>query len=92
MEYTFADGTKAFYGFRRMSHTRSEFATFIHGTKRGAQFSGRTDAARVHMFKDQRIEKKHITWTPPRRTSFVPGSMSGMSSSTVSAMASVTMN
>jgi predicted dehydrogenase len=66
MEYTFADGTKAFCGFRRMNKTRSEFATFIHGTKCAAQFSGRTHAATVHMFKDQRIEKANIAWTPTK--------------------------
>ena len=66
MEYTFADGTKAFCGFRRMSKTRSDFATYIHGTKCAAQFSGRTHAATVHMFKDQRIEKSKIAWTPTK--------------------------
>ncbi len=66
MEYTFADGTKAFCGFRRMNNTRSEFATFIHGTKCAAQFSGRTHAATVHMFRDQRIEKDNIAWTPTK--------------------------
>jgi len=66
MEYTFADGTKAFCGFRRMSKTRSDFATYIHGTKCAAQFSGRTHAATVHMFKDQRIEKSNIAWTPTK--------------------------
>ena len=64
MENTFADGTKAFCGFRRMNKARSEFATFIHGTKCAAQFSGRTHRATVHMFKDQRIEKSNIAWTP----------------------------
>lgn len=64
MEYTFADGTKAFCGFRRMRNTESEFATFIHGTKCAAQFSGRTHAATVHLYKDQRIEKGNIAWTP----------------------------
>lgn len=64
MEYTFADGTKAFCGFRRMNKARSEFATFIHGTKCAAQFSGRTHRATVHMFKDHRIEKSNIAWTP----------------------------
>jgi predicted dehydrogenase len=64
MEYTFPDGTKAICGFRRMNDTRSEFATFIHGTKRAAQFSGRTHAATVHMFNDQRIGREHIAWTP----------------------------
>jgi predicted dehydrogenase len=66
MEYTFADGTKAFCGFRRMNKTRSEFATFIHGTRCAAQFSGRTHAATVHLFKDQRIEKANIAWTPTK--------------------------
>lgn len=66
MEYTFADGTKAFCGFRRMNHTRREFATFIHGTKCAAQFSGDVHAATVHLFKDQRIARNNIAWTPPR--------------------------
>jgi predicted dehydrogenase len=64
MEYTYPDGTKAFCGFRRANNTLTEFATFIHGTKCAAQFSGRTHAATVHMFKDQRIEKDNISWTP----------------------------
>jgi len=66
MEFTFADGTKAFCGFRRIAKTYSEFATFIHGTKCAAQFSGRTHAATVHMFKDQRIENDNIVWTPTK--------------------------
>ncbi len=66
IEYTFADGTKAFCEFRRMNKTRSEFATFIHGTKCAAQFSGQTHAATVHLFKDQRIEKDNIAWTPAK--------------------------
>ena len=66
MEYTYPDGTKAFCGFRRASKTRSEFATFIHGTKCAAQFSGRTHRATVHMFKDQRINKDNIAWTPKK--------------------------
>jgi len=64
MEYTFADGTKAFCGFRRMNHCRSEFATFIHGTKSAAQFSGKVHAATVHQFQDQRIGRDYIVWTP----------------------------
>jgi len=66
MEYTFADGTKAFCGFRRANKAHNEFATFIHGTKCAAQFSGRVHAATVHMFKDQRIEKNNISWTPTK--------------------------
>jgi len=66
MEYTFADGTKAFCGFRRANKARNEFATFLHGTKCAAQFSGQTHAATVHVFKDQRIEKGNIAWTPTK--------------------------
>jgi predicted dehydrogenase len=66
IEYTFADGTKAFCGFRRMNKTRSEFATFIHGTRCAAQFSGQTHAATVHLFKDQHIAKDNIAWTPTK--------------------------
>ncbi|MEM9660153.1 MAG: gfo/Idh/MocA family oxidoreductase, partial [Planctomycetota bacterium] len=64
MEYTFADGSKAFCGFRRMKNTRGEFATFSHGDKCAAQFSGRVHAATVHQFKDQRISSDNIAWTP----------------------------
>jgi len=66
MEFTFADGTKAFCGFRRVNKGYNEFATFIHGTKCAAQFSGKTHAATVHMFKDQRIERSNIAWTPTK--------------------------
>jgi len=64
MEYTFADGRKAFCGFRRMHKAFGEFATFIHGAKKAAQFSGRTHRATVHLFKDQRINSDNIAWTP----------------------------
>lgn len=64
MEYTFADGTKAFCGFRRMNSARGDFATYIHGTKCAAQFSGNVHAATVHMFRDQRIDNNSIAWTP----------------------------
>ena len=64
IEYTFADGTKAFCGFRRINRTRSDFATYIHGTKCAAQFSGDVHAATVHRFKDQRIHQDNIAWTP----------------------------
>jgi predicted dehydrogenase len=64
MEYTFADGTKAFCGFRRINRGESDFATYLHGTKSAAQFSGKVHAATVHMFKDQRIAEDNIAWTP----------------------------
>jgi predicted dehydrogenase len=64
MEYTFADGTKAFCGFRRIDKTRSDFATYVHGTKCAAQFSGKVHAATVRMYRDQRIADDNIVWTP----------------------------
>jgi len=69
MEFTFADGTKAFCGFRRINKGHNEFATFIHGTKCAAQFS-----------------KEAISRGRPRRTRIARGNMSGMFSSTASAM------
>ena len=64
MEYTFANGKKAFCGFRRALKGHSEFATFVHGSKRAGQFSGNVHKATVHMFKDHRIDKDNIAWTP----------------------------
>ena len=64
IEYTFADGTKAFCGFRRIDQTRSDFATYVHGTRCAAQFSGDVHAPTVHMFRDQRIARDNIAWTP----------------------------
>lgn len=64
IEYTFADGAKAFCGFRRINKARGDFATYIHGTKCAAQFSGNIHAATVHRYKDYRIDKDNIVWTP----------------------------
>jgi predicted dehydrogenase len=64
MEYTFPDGRKAFCGFRRAQGGHTEFATFVHGSKRAGQFSGNIHAATVHIFKDQRIAADNIAWSP----------------------------
>ena len=66
IEYTFADGTKAFVGARYLSRCHNEFATYVHGTKKAAQFSGNGHASRVHTFKDQRIARKNIAWKAPK--------------------------
>ncbi len=66
MEFTFADGTKAFCGFRRINKAENDFATFIHGTKCAAQFSGNVHAATVHRFKDQRVDMDNVAWTPTK--------------------------
>jgi len=66
IEYTFADGTKAFVDSRSMQNCHNEFATFVHGTKCGAQFSGNIHAPTVHIYKDQRDVKDNIVWQPER--------------------------
>lgn len=65
MEFTFPGGGKAFCGFRRQKKTRTEFASWIQGSKRAAQFSGSGHAATVHMYKDTRIRGDLINWRPP---------------------------
>jgi len=64
MEFTFPNGKKAFCGFRRAHKGHGEFATFVHCTKKVGQFSGNVHKATVHMFKDQRIDKSNIAWSP----------------------------
>jgi predicted dehydrogenase len=66
IEYTFADGAKAIVQGRFWPNCQNEFATFIHGTKCAAQFSGNVHAATVQTYKDQRIANDHITWQPPK--------------------------
>lgn len=64
MEYTFPDGRKAFCGFRRAKDGKGDFATYVHGSKKTAQFSGNVHKATVHIFKDHRISTRNIEWTP----------------------------
>jgi predicted dehydrogenase len=64
MEFTFPNGKKAFCGFRRAMEGHREFATFVHCNKKAGQFSGNVHKATVHIFKDQRIEKDNIEWSP----------------------------
>ncbi|MBM3889357.1 MAG: Gfo/Idh/MocA family oxidoreductase, partial [Verrucomicrobia bacterium] len=66
IEYTFADGAKALVQGRFWPGCYNEFATFVHGTKCAAQFSGAIHAATVQMYKDQRIANDNITWQPPK--------------------------
>ena len=64
IEYTFADGTKALVNSRAMPNCHNDFATFVHGTKCAAQFSGNVHAPTVQIYKDQRTAKDNITWRP----------------------------
>jgi predicted dehydrogenase len=62
IEYTFADGAKALVTGRYIPKCFTDFATFVHGTKCAAQFSGNVHAPTVQMYKDQRIERANIAW------------------------------
>ena len=62
IEYTFPDGTKAMVVGRYIPRCYNEFATFVHGTKCAAQFSGNIHAPTVHTYKDQRVDKDNIAW------------------------------
>lgn len=64
IEYTFPDGTKAFVNSRAMPKCHNDFATFVHGTKCAAQFSGNVHAPTVHIYKDQRTANDNIAWRP----------------------------
>jgi predicted dehydrogenase len=56
IEYTFADGGKA------IVQSVAPFATFIHGTKRNAQFSGNVHRATVHTYRGKKMTKDEIDW------------------------------
>src|SRR5690606_5511720 len=62
IEYTFGDGTKGTVGVRYVLGTHGEFATYVHGTRRAAQFSGNVHASTARVFKDHRISKENVLW------------------------------
>lgn len=66
VEFTFADGTKATMVVRYIPRCHREFATYVHGTKCAAQFSGDVHAGTVRVYKDQRIGDEHIAWQAPK--------------------------
>jgi predicted dehydrogenase len=68
IEYTFADGTKALVTGRYIPKCHNDFATFIHGTRCAAKFSGDIHAPTSWLYKDQRIEQSQITWKSPKET------------------------
>jgi predicted dehydrogenase len=62
IEFTFPDGTKAYDVVRWLPNCYNEFATFVHGTKCAAQFSGPSHIGTVHTYKDQRCTRDNIAW------------------------------
>ncbi|QNN21595.1 Gfo/Idh/MocA family oxidoreductase [Planctomycetales bacterium ZRK34] len=68
MEYTFPDGTTATVDSRSIRGARYDFATYLHGTKCAAQFSGNVHAPTVRIFKNQHIDQPtadNIAWAAP---------------------------
>jgi predicted dehydrogenase len=68
VEYTFADGSKALVTGRYIPKCHTDFATYVHGTKAAAKFSGDIHAPDCLIFKDQRTDRNNIAWRPPRET------------------------
>ena len=66
VEWTFADGTKGYDVVRYVPNCYNEFATFVHGTKAAAQFSGAIHAGTVQTYKDQRCTPDNIDWKAPK--------------------------
>jgi predicted dehydrogenase len=66
VEWTFPNGSKAYHTVRYIPKCEGEFATFVHGTRRAAQFSGMVHAGTVQTYKDQRIARENIEWQAPK--------------------------
>jgi predicted dehydrogenase len=66
IEYTFADGTKALVTGRYIPNCVNDFATFVHGTKCAAQFSGNIHAPTSQIYKDQHTTAGNVAWRPPK--------------------------
>lgn len=62
IEWTFPNGAKGYDVVRWLPGCYNEFATFVHGTKCAAQFSGNVHAGTVHIYKDQRCAPDNIAW------------------------------
>jgi predicted dehydrogenase len=65
VEWTFADGTNAYDVVRYLPGCFNNFATYVHGTKCAAQFSGNIHAGTVHTYKSQRCAPDNIDWKAP---------------------------
>ncbi len=68
IEWTFPNGGKALDIVRWLPDCHTEFATYIHGTKCAAQFSGPSHIGTVHLYKDQRCSNDNIAWRAPKET------------------------
>ncbi len=64
IEWTFADGSKAFDTVRWLAQCHYDFSTYIHGTKCAAQIPAahHAQAKTVQIYKDQRIAADNVAW------------------------------
>ncbi len=68
VEFAFADGARALVTGRYIPNCHTEFATFIHGTRCAAKFSGDIHAPTTWLYRGGRIDPSQITWRAPRET------------------------
>ena len=68
IEFTFPDGSKAWITGRYIPKCASDFASFVHGSKCAAKFSGDTHAPDCMIFKDQHTERDNVAWRPEKET------------------------
>ncbi len=66
VEYTFPDGTKAQVTGRYIPNCHNDFATFVHGSKCAAKFSGDIHAPDSWMYRGQRVASSEVAWRAPR--------------------------
>ncbi|MBN1851536.1 MAG: Gfo/Idh/MocA family oxidoreductase [Pirellulales bacterium] len=66
IEYTFPDNTKALVTGRYIPACHNDFATFVHGTKCAAQFSGPIHSPTCLIYKDQQMNSSNIAWKPEK--------------------------
>jgi len=66
IEFTFPDATKALVTGRYIPKCHTDFATFVHGTKCAAKFSGDTHAPDCIIYKDQHTDRSNVAWRPDK--------------------------
>ncbi len=67
VEYTFADGTKFFYGGRHMNGCENAFNSFVHGTKGSAVVSTSSHTpGKVRTYSDQNMARENLIWHFPQ--------------------------
>jgi len=62
LEFIFPDGTHATDVVRYLSNCHTDFATYVHGTKCAAKFSGQGHASDCCIYRDQRCTSDNVVW------------------------------